>query len=202
MERTLGTDVFLVSLGVYNTQNGLSADVGMVYAPSENEDGTLAQTWTAYASDDFGFHYGDGAPIDTALFPCVDIQFVLRDNNIVTVFIYNPATHKMITASSFSKLNPELGLTANGTNIGWYRFSTIRQQVEDLQDGSYMGQVSASWWIVTNSTGGFLVTDDMVTQAPFPPGPCCTEEEVSTVTVNNEHEWNVSNVTISYRREF
>ena len=191
---TSTTDGFYVSLGIFNRDNGVSIDVGLTYDPQ-------VKNWFSYANDDKGWKSGN-ISIDSSTDQCINaslsvvggsIRYTIRKEDDSTVLgedIYLP-----------SQVDPSLNLTANSSDMGFYRFDSIAQTKETLKSGSQMIHAQMMNWMIELSSKSIVSTDAQYIASNvrgYPPGPCCTEQEINTIHVHSQMKWNQSDISISY----
>ena len=98
-----------------------------------------------------------------------------------------------------SQIDPQLNLTQNNTNFGFYRFDSIAQTKETLKTGSQLINALMYNWTFEFQPG-FIVPANQTYIASnvhgYNPGPCCTIKEINTITVNQQIKWNQSSISI------
>jgi hypothetical protein len=187
-------DGFYKSLGIFNSYNGEGTDIGFVYDNNRN-------TWNTYANDAGGWKSGNFTlhPLDN---PCIRVSLHTLNGNLALLAISDDTTGKLLNQEVF-KAYSELNLNDFGLNTGFYRFDSIAQNTpETLSSGSVLSNsVTDSWTIYPYSAGSpRIVTDTLVAQSVrgYKPGPCCSSEEMNTITVTSQNNWHASTVTIDY----
>lgn len=202
-------DGVYVSLGVYNTQTGAGADVGFTFDER-------SQSWCLYAASEKGWVSGSIA-IPKTLYPCVDVlvSMVEIDSRQISYnqLGNNTANIQVVATDSASgktigidiihgeALDPSLMLNPLGTNIGYYRFDSIAQPApETLASGTVFENSETLLWSVFNRTFSTLVVEEFVAKSNrgFPAGPCCSEREKKTITVQSQIAYHSSIISIRY----
>ncbi len=103
---------------------------------------------------------------------------------------------------------------AAGNGLGFYRFDSIAQSGENLTDGAVLTGAVANHWTfyetveeeeemkmaMPRMSGAHLAQGKLISSSTrgYPPGPCCSPEEVQTIHVHDQMPWYAANVTISY----
>lgn len=189
-------DGFFLSLGIYNTVAGnqstaVAADVGFEFMPDTGK-------WGAYAADELGWHFTN-VHINPTNHPCVDLSLLVTSD--ATLIVTDPVTGVYLDGHTFSDLDPDLKLNADGNDIGYYRFDSIAEPKgnETLDTGSRLNRQKWSNWNFHADSGSVLATPTYVwTDGTNAPGPCCSDAEESTITVYSQSQWYTSDVTIYY----
>jgi hypothetical protein len=189
------TDGFYLSLGIFNRYNGVSLDVGLTYDPQTRK-------CLSYANDARGWKSGN-IEIDPSINRCINTS--LSVTNGYVNYLVRTRNGSMILGQDLylpSQLDPLLNLTRNSSNFGFYRFDSIAQTKETLKSGSLMMHALTAEWllqldaqILVPARGKYMASNIH----GYPPGPCCTQAEMNTITVYNQSEWNQADILISYR---
>ncbi|CAF3369214.1 unnamed protein product [Rotaria sp. Silwood2] len=191
---TLVTDGFFISLGIFNRFNGVSLDIGLTYEPRTNK-------WWSYANDVRGWKFGS-ISIDSSVTRCINISLSISDGYVK--YLVRTSNDSIILGQDLylvSQLDPQLNLTVNSSNLGFYRFDSIAQTKETLKSGSCMIHAQLTEWLLELKSQVYVPArgDYMASNIRgYPPGPCCTKNEISTILVHNETEWNQADISISY----
>lgn len=188
------TDGFFISLGVFNRFNGVGLDIGLTYVPETRK-------WSSYANDARGWKSGS-ISVDSLLHPCINISLSVSDLHVNYIVRTDNGSVMLGLDSYFvSQLDPQLNLTVNDSNIGFYRFDSIAQTRETLKTGSSMIHAQLIEWLLELESHIFVRAqgDYMASSIRgYPPGPCCTKSEISTIHVFNETKWNQAEISIIY----
>jgi len=188
------TDGFYISLGIFNRFNGYSLDIGLTYDLKRDK-------WFSYGNDRLGWKNGN-ISIDSKLNPCINVSLFINDNYIN--YIIRTKNGSIILGEDIhfsSELDPFLNLTKNNSNFGFYRFDSIAQNKETLKTGSEMIRAKMENWILQLYSGEIVPSEESYIASNvqgYNPGPCCTKDEINTITVYQQMKWNQSDISIRY----
>jgi hypothetical protein len=187
-------DGFYISLGIFNRFNGYSLDIGLTYDFKKEK-------WFSYGNDRVGWKNGN-ISIDSKLNNCINVSLLINDDYI-NYKIRTKNGSIILGEDSFlsSELDPFLNFTKNNSNFGFYRFDSIAQDKETLKTGSQLIHAKMDNWILQLYSGKFVSAEESYIAADvhgYKPGPCCTEEEINTITVYEQLKWNQSDISILY----
>ena len=188
------TDGFYISLGIFNRFNGYSLDVGLTYDYQH-------ETWVSYGNDRIGWKFGN-ISIDSRQNPCINVSLLISDYSIA-YRIRTENGSSILGEDIFlpSELDPFLNLTKNSSNFGFYRFDSIAQTKETLKSGSQIIHAKMNNWKLQLHSGQMVFAESFYIASDvrgYKPGPCCTEEEINTITVDEQIKWKQSDVSIRY----
>ncbi|CAF1585230.1 unnamed protein product [Rotaria magnacalcarata] len=191
---TLITDGFFISLGVFNRLNGAGLDIGLTCVPQTDK-------WWSYANDALGWKSGN-ISISSSTNRCINISLSIS-NGCVKYFIRTNNGSIILGQDLYtaSQLDPQLNLTVNSSNFGFYRFDSIAQTKETLKSGSSMIHAQLVEWLLELESHVFVPArgDFMASSIRgYPPGPCCTSDEINAIHTYNETKWNQADISIVY----
>lgn len=188
------TDGFYVSLGIFNRVNGYSLDIGLTYDYQQHK-------WISYGNDRIGWKFGN-ISIDSKENLCINVSLFIADSSIVyRIRTENGSSILGEDILFSSQLDPFLNLTKNSSNFGFYRFDSIAQTKETLKSGSQIIDAKMYNWKFQLHGGQIVFAEQLYIASDvrgYQPGPCCTQEEINTITVHEQTKWKQSDISIHY----